>query len=115
MISFSLRDLARVWANSRLKPWLMDLSPTDTLPPKASFRAFCVRLPFPHTELCRLRSANNYRMRTYVLYLLVSSDDVTTDNRVLRMMWRTLLIINHALLFWLLTCRGLNKHLNRDQ
>jgi len=79
------------------------------------FSAFCVRLPFPHTKLCRLLLANNYRMRTYVFYLLISSDDVTTDNRVLRMMWRTLLKNNLALLFWLLTCRGLNKHLNRKQ
>jgi len=28
------------------------------------FRAFCVRLPFQHTKLCRLRLANNYRKRT---------------------------------------------------
>jgi len=28
------------------------------------FHAFCVRLPFQHTKPCRLRLANNYRMRT---------------------------------------------------
>src|SRR5262245_63868270 len=83
MISFSLRDLARVWANRPPQTVVDGFIAYGHTTTYSVFSAFCVRLPFPHTELCRLRLANNYRMRTYVFYLLISSDDVTTDNRVL--------------------------------
>jgi hypothetical protein len=58
--------LDHLWRKPRL-PGLMDLPLMDTLRPERLSR-FLRETSLRHTTLCRLRLANNYRIRAYISY-----------------------------------------------